>query len=106
MSELRFALLALASGYSLAELRGHLSPTLFALLQQSSERLSAEKTLSALQENFDVLEDEFIEEKEETFAPTAIGASLINFPRASRKRRVPRTILPKLEPLSSFNLSS
>ena len=102
MSELRFALLALASGYSLKELRGQLSPTLFRLFQESDENLTAEKTLSALQENFDVLEDEFIEEKEEIFAPTAVGASLINFPRASRKRRVPRTILPKLEPLSSL----
>lgn len=105
MSELRFALLALASGYSLEELRDHISPTLFRLLQESRESLSAEKAFSALQENFDVLEDEFIEEKEETFAPTAIGESLINFPRASKKRRrVPRTIVPKLEPLSSVSL--
>ena len=103
-SELRFALLALASGYSLEELRGQLSPTLFALFQQSDEKLSAEKTLSALQENFGVLEEEFIEEKEETLTPTAVGAILINFPRVSRKRRVPRKILPKLEPLSSFSL--
>lgn len=102
MSELRFALLALASGFSLEELRGHVSPTLFALFQESQEKLSAEKTLSALQENFGVLEDEFIEEKEETFAPTAVGGSLINFPRTLKKRRVPRTILPKLEPISSL----
>ena len=101
-SELRFALLALASGYSLEELRGQVSPTLFAVLQESVEKLSAEKAFSALQENFDVLEDEFIEEAEETLTPTVFGASLINFPRTSRKRRLPKTILPKFEPISSL----
>ncbi len=101
-SELRFALLALASGYSLEELRAHLSPTLFAVLQESAEKLSAEQTLSALQENFDVLEDEFIEEQEDSLAPTVFGASLINFPKTSRKRHAPRKILPKFEPISSL----
>lgn len=101
-SELRFALLALASGYSLEELRGQVSPKLFAVLQESVEKLSAEKAFSALQENFDVLEDEFIEEAEETLTPSVFGASLINFPRTSRKRRLPKTILPKFEPLSSL----
>lgn len=101
-SELRFALLALASGYSLEELRGQVSPKLFAVLQESVEKLSAEKAFSALQENFDVLEDEFIEEEEETPTPTVFGASLINFPRTSRKRRLPKTILPKFEPISSL----
>ncbi len=101
-SELRFALLALASGYSMEELRAHISPTLFAVLQESAEKLSAEKTLSALQENFDVLEDEFIEEQEESLMPTVFGASLINFPKTSRKKRLPRKILPKFEPISSL----
>ena len=101
-SELRFALLALASGYSLEELRSRISVKLHAILQESIEKLSAEKTFSALQENFDVLEDEFIEEEEETLTPTVFGASLINFPRTSRKRRLPKTILPKFEPISSW----
>ena len=101
-SELRFALLALASGYSLEDLRGRLNPTLVAVLQESEEKLSTEKTLAALQENFDVLEDEFIEEAEETLTPTVFGASLINFPRTSRKKRLPKTILPKFEPISSL----
>ncbi len=101
-SELRFALLALASGYSLEELRGQVSPKLFAVLQESVEKLSAEKAFSALQENFDVLEDEFIEEEGETLTPTVFGASLINFPRTSRTRRLPKTILPKFEPISSL----
>ncbi len=102
--ELRFALLALASDYSLEDLRGRLNPTLFAVLQESAEKLSAEKTLSALQENFDVLEDEFIEDEEESLTPTVFGASLINFPQTSRKRRIPKKILPKFEPISSFSL--
>jgi hypothetical protein len=99
--ELRFALLALASGYALEDLRRRINPSLFAVLQDSRENLSAEQTLSALQENFEVFEDEFITE-EETLLPTVFGASLLNFPRTSIKRRQTRRILPKFAPISSL----
>ncbi len=99
-SEMRFALLALASGYALEHLREQVSPALFAKLQETKENLSAEKALAALRENFNVFIDENADE--ETFAPAVFGASSINFPRRS-KRFFKRNALPKLSPVSSFN---
>ncbi len=96
-SEIRFILLALASGYSAEDLRGHISPSLFAVLQGNTEKISAAKALAALQENFGVLSDETVSE-EESFAATVFGASQINFPRFSKRR-----ILPKFAPLSSLS---
>ncbi len=96
-SEIRFVLLALASGYSLEDLREHVSPNLFTVLQGNAENLSAEKALSALQKNFGISADETVEE--ETFAPTVFGASLINFPRISKRK-----VLPKFSPISSFSV--
>lgn len=116
--EWRFILLALASGYSLEELRGHVSPSLFAFLQVRSEQLSAEKALAALQTNFDVADDEIYEE--EFVGETVYGTSLVNFPRSLKRRTLPkfaplpsntetassdaspRLTLPKLKPLSSL----
>jgi len=95
-SEIRFVLLALASGYSLETLREHISPSLFTVLQENSKNLNAEKALSALQKNFGVSLDETVEE--ETFAPTVFGASLINFPRISKRK-----VLPKFSPISSLS---
>jgi hypothetical protein len=95
-SEIRFILLALASGYSAEDLRGHISPSLFAVLQSNTEKISAAKALAALQENFGVLSDEILEEESLT-AATVVGASLVNFPRFSKRR-----IMPKFAPLSSL----
>ena len=93
--EIRFALLALASGHALETLRGQISTSLFEFLQANIEKLSAENALTSLQENFDI----FADETEEEFAsPAVFGASLINFPRISKKTK----FLPKLAPLSSF----
>ncbi|MGI8789164.1 MAG: DUF4912 domain-containing protein [Pyrinomonadaceae bacterium] len=96
-SEIRFVLLALASDYTLEDLREYISRNLFAVLQENAERLDAEKALAALQEHFGVLADEIIEE--ESSAPTVFGASLINFPRLSKRK-----FTPKFAPLSSLNL--
>lgn len=101
MSELRLVLLALASGYTLAELQSHISSTLFAFLQENLENLNVSKAISALRENFDFLEDEFVEEDEEAVTPMVFGASLINFPRKARKSRLPKKLFPKLKPVSS-----
>ncbi|MGI8883044.1 MAG: DUF4912 domain-containing protein [Pyrinomonadaceae bacterium] len=103
--ELRFALLAIASGILLKDLREHISPALFALLQSLSFDLTAEKALAALGEYFDVFADEIFEEEE--FGAAVYGASLLNFPKTIKKRIVPKEILPKfgekLSPLSSHN---
>jgi hypothetical protein len=112
--EVRFALLALASGTSLDELRGQISEALFLVLQEHAAGLSAENALSALKENFEVFDEEIFEEEE--LGAAVFGASLVNFPKSIKKRTVPRAglpkdapanaprYLPKLSPLSSFSL--
>jgi hypothetical protein len=114
--EVRFALLALASGVALEALRGQISEALFIILQEHAARLSAENALSALKENFEVFDEEIFEEEE--LGAAVFGASLVNFPKSIKKRTVPRTgapketaenapqYLPKLAPLSSFNLNN
>jgi hypothetical protein len=94
-SEIRFTLLALASGISLGNLRGQISKKLFAALSENAENISAAKALAALQENFGEFEDEFLENEE--FGNTVFGSSLLNFPKISKRR-----FLPKFSPISSF----
>lgn len=112
--EVRFALLALASGATLEELRGQISEALFIILQEHAANLSAQNALDALKENFEVFEEEIFEEEE--IGAAVYGASLVNFPRSLKKRTVPRAgapkesmdnaprFLPKLSPLSSFKV--
>lgn len=106
--ELRFALLSIASGIALKDLREHISPALFAFLESISHILTAENAMSSLTEHFDVFTEEFTEIEEE-FGAAVYGASLLNFPRKLKKRIVPKEILPKfaekLSPLSSQNFS-
>lgn len=100
--EWRVVLLALASGYALEDLRGQLSPRLFDFLQSRVEKLSAEKALTALQENFGVSDEEIYEA--ETVGETVFGASLINFPRRLKRRTLPSkpNTLSKFTPISSL----
>lgn len=108
--EVRFALLALASGVSLKELRGQISGSLFAVLQENLEKLNADNAMSALKEHFDIFDEDIIEEEE--IGAAVFGASLVNFPKTIKKRAVPKTsmsrtaqkFLPKLSPLSSFSV--
>lgn len=107
--EVRYALLALASGISLEELRGQISESLFSVLQENIDKLSAENALAALKEHFDIFDEEFFEEEEELGA-AVYGASLVNFPSKRRKRTTPKTLSPKfkkqivphLSPISSL----
>ncbi len=93
-AELRFVLLALASGYTLEEIRNHIDPTLFELIKSDLEGLTAEAVMSALKERFEMVSTE-IEEIEE-LGSAVYGASLVHFPKAIRKRVVPRSLMPKL----------
>jgi hypothetical protein len=97
-SEIRFALLALASGYALENLHEQIGAGLFAVLQQNAEKLKAENALASLQENFGVFSGEI---EEEFLSPTVFGASLINFPQTSQRKG----FLPKLAPVSSFKVT-
>ena len=94
-SEVRFALLALASGIALGNLRGQISKKLFAAFEENAENISAAKALAALQENFGEFEDEFLENEE--FGSAVFGSSVLNFPKTSKRRFV-----PKFSPISSF----
>ena len=112
--EVRFALLALASGATLESLRGQISEALFIVLQEQAARLSAENALAALKDNFEVFDEEIFEEEE--IGAAVYGASLVNFPKSLKKRTVPRAgapkdvsdlenapkFIPKLSPLSSL----
>jgi hypothetical protein len=97
--ELRYAMLALASGVTLAELRGLISERLFAMLS-SVTGLNAENALAALKDKFEFDAEEF--EIEDSELPTVFGASLIGLPRKTRK--IPRQ--RDLGPLSSFSLQT
>ena len=92
--EIRYALLLLASGLSLEELRWKISPALFALLEKHAASLSSEKAFGALKDHFDIEADEITEEE---FGPAVFGASSIHFPRRLKTRRT----LPKQNPVSS-----
>jgi hypothetical protein len=92
LSEVRFALLALASGVKMENLREQVSLSLYNKMQENAEKLSAESAISALQENFGEFENET-----EQMLPTVFGASLINFPRTLKRK-----VLPKFSPLSSL----
>lgn len=96
--ELRFALLALASGVALENLRGQISDALFGALQENAADLSAEQSLAALRENFDVFDDDIDEQK--VTGAAVFGASLIHFPKTITQRRAPK-FTAKLTPVSS-----
>ncbi len=91
--ELRFVLLALASGYSLADIRHEINPKLYDFISDEIEKLSAEQVLSALKENFDMFTEELFEDEE--FGEAVFGASLVNFPKRIKKRSVPKSLSPK-----------
>ena len=92
--ELRYALFALASGVTLTDLRGLIGERLFALLS-SIIGLNGDKALAALTDKFEFDAEEF--EIEEEAEAAAFGASLVGFPR--KTKRVRRT--PDLSPISS-----
>lgn len=110
--EIRFALLAIASGYSLEDLRGQISAALFTMLEQNADKLTARNAIAALSEHFDISMEE-VEEEEEFIGNAVYGLSLVHFPRSSRKKTtLPKTLLPKhaqpnfgrkISPISSFN---
>jgi hypothetical protein len=101
--ELRQVLFALAAGSALEDLRGQISPNLFAqmekLMQENAENFAAEKVFSALQENFDLEPFEETEEAAGEVSYKTFGASLVNF------HKFPRTLakrFPKFSPVSSL----
>ncbi len=96
--DIRYAMLALASGALLEELRFRVSPKLFAILQANADKLKPEKAMISLAEHFDIDESEFTEEQT---GAAVFGASLINFPRTLKTRASSLKNSPRYNPVSS-----
>ena len=99
--EIRYALVALASGTTLEELRFRVSPALFAILQANAANIEAGKAMSALTEYFDIDETEWTEEQ---FGPAVYGASLVNFPRTLKTKVLSPKYAPRYNPVSSHSI--
>jgi hypothetical protein len=96
--DLRYVMLALASGFALEDIRWRISPSLFAVLQANIEGVTAEKAQSALKEHFNVDEAEWTEEE---FSAAVYGASLVHFPKTLKPRKASSA---RYKPISSFSL--
>ena len=99
-SDIRYAMIALASGATLEDLRFKISPALFAVLQANAGKLVAGNAMSALTEYFDIDEAEWIEEQ---FGSAVYGASLVNFPRTLKTRTADARSAPRYAPVSSHS---
>ncbi|MEQ1646164.1 MAG: DUF4912 domain-containing protein, partial [Pyrinomonadaceae bacterium] len=103
--DIRYAMLALASGFTLEELRTRVSPALFAILQANTEKLKAADALAALSEHFDIDEAEWTEEE---FGSAVYGASLVHFPKTLKTKNISSkastTFAPRYNPVSSHSI--
>ncbi len=104
--DIRYAMLALASGVPLEELKFKISATLFAILQANAGAIEPGKAMSALTEHFHIEETEY---NEEQFGAGVYGASLVNFPKTLKTRTQsskgfsPKSA-PRYSPVSSHSL--
>ena len=104
--DIRYALLALAAGVTLEDLRHKISAALFEILQANAGALEPAKAMASLTEYFDIDEAEFSEEQ---YGPAVYGASLVNFPKTLKTRgKSPKKLAPKYSPrynpVSSHNI--
>lgn len=88
--ELRHAMLLLASGLSLEEIRDRVGESVYRFLLRHLADLSPERALAALSEHFELIEGEYSEER--TVGPHVFGASRIHSPRVLRFSR--KTLVP------------
>lgn len=96
--DIRYAMLALASGFTLEEIRWRVGPALFAILQANVGKLTAAKAQVALKEHFDIDEAEWTEEE---FSAAVYGVSLVHFPKTLKTRRVTSA---RYNPVSSHSV--
>jgi hypothetical protein len=94
--DIRYSMMALASGQKVEDFRARISAALFAILQSNAERIEARNAKNALTEYFDIDESEFTEH---TYGSAVHGASLVNFPRTLTTLRT----APKFSPVSSHS---
>jgi len=101
VEDIRYALMALASGVELEALRSKVSAALFAALQANSGRLEPHQAMNALTEHFDIDEPEFSYEER---GAAVFGASLVHFPRSLKDRKRVTKFAPRYSPVSSHSL--
>ncbi len=102
VEDIRYAMLAIASGATLEDLRHKISPALFAILMANADKVIAAKAMAALGEHFDIDETEYTEKQ---LGPAVYGASLVNFPKTLKTRRVSSKIGERYSPVSSHSFS-
>jgi len=101
VEDIRYAMLAIAAGLELEDLRHRISPALFAVLQANAGNLAPSEAMGALTENFDIDESEFSNEEP---GPAVYGASLVHFPRNLKTRGLSPKQATRYNPLSSHSL--
>lgn len=101
--DIRYAMLAIASGFTLDELSSRVSPALFALLQANADKLTSANAQVALAEHFDLGETEWTEEE---FSSAVHGASLVHFPKQLKTKKLSpkEKYSPRYNPVSSHTL--
>ncbi|MEP6945072.1 MAG: DUF4912 domain-containing protein [Acidobacteriota bacterium] len=99
--DIRYAMLALASGVTLEELRSKVSAALFAILHANAGSIEPAKAMNALTQYFDIDDTEFTEEQH---GPAVFGASLVNFPRTLRTKTLSPKYGQSYSPVSSHSL--
>ena len=101
--DIRHALLAIASGFTLEELRWKVSPALFELLQANVDKLTSSNAQSSLAEHFDHDEGEWTEEE---FSSAVYGASLVHFPKQLKTKKLSSKVKhsPRYNPVSSHSV--
>lgn len=98
--DIRFVLLAVASGFTLEEIRHRVSASLYALLQANADKLAAGNAQSVLSEHFDINEAEWTEEE---FSSAVYGASLVNFPRTLKAKKLTSKSATLYKPVGSHS---
>lgn len=99
--DIRYAMLSIAGGVTLEELRSRISASLFAALQSSKENISATSSRAALKQYFDIDDEEWTEEE---FGSAVYGASLVHFPKTLKSRKPSAVYSPRYNPVSSWSL--
>lgn len=102
--DIRYVMLAIASGFTLEELRFKVSPELFAILQAHSDRLTSKNAQGAIAEHFDIDQVEWTEEE---FSSAVYGASLVHFPKQltkTKKLSPKEKFSPRYNPVSSHSI--
>ncbi|MFL6373090.1 MAG: DUF4912 domain-containing protein [Pyrinomonadaceae bacterium] len=87
--DLRYAMLAIAGGAALADLKDRVSPQLYSMLESNAKKLTKSSARRALSRNFDIEGTEWTEHE---VGSAVFGASLLNFPKRSEVSRATDTL--------------